>query len=164
MEINQNQTPSDKTELKEKLKNIFLPLTGENTIQKLPINTEKYKVEKKEELTTEITPVRKHDSIREKTNGVDFKNFDFGLSDKLTQNSLNNYFISNTSILPSSDTVNNESKSFTNSVDRLLAEKLQNNSDYFSILGNTRNKNYRFNLVNSINEEWNDLWEIVKEW
>ena len=26
------------------------------------------------------------------------------------------------------------------------------------------NRVSKINLVNSINEEWNDLWEIVKEW
>ena len=65
MEINQSQDQTDKSQLKERLKSVLFPsLPEDNRIEKTAINTEQYKVEKKEELQTEITPVKKHDSIR----------------------------------------------------------------------------------------------------
>lgn len=151
MEINKSQDRSDKSELKEKLKNIFGGLGSDTQFQKVPINTEQYKVDKKEEYKANITPVNKHESIR-KSDDRDLKKIlNFGILEKILGNTISNNFISND--IPAKT----ENTSPLNSVDSrfLIKDQLSNitNNNNIarvipqSILGNSSNKNFKFNLV-----------------
>ena len=148
MEIIRSQEQSDKTELKEKLKNILNGSLLDNKFQKTPINTEQYKNEKKEELKTEITPVKKHSSIRKSKSDNINKLIDFQIQKKLDDYSLVNYILKDNlnSIKENIESVRN----FSNEND--LASSINNSSNYLqnnnSIFGNKNNSNYSFKFIN----------------
>jgi hypothetical protein len=148
MEIIKSQEQSDKTELKEKLKNILNGSLLDNKFQKTPINTEQYKNEKKEELKTEITPVKKHSSIRKSNSDNINKFIDFQIQKKLDDYSLVNYILKDNlnSIKENIESIGN----ISNKND--LTSSIKNNSNYSqnnnSIFGNKNNSNYSFKFIN----------------
>jgi hypothetical protein len=165
MEINQSQDQTDKSQLKERLKSVLFPsLPEDNRIEKTAINTEQYKVEKKEELQTEITPVKKHDSIR-KGKEADLKKLIALHSEK--QNGSNNiikYFITN--IIPDQYSENiSRSENTANNLNASLGFNLSNSSksdlNKISLFGNKSNKNFKLSVLSIKNNPLFDLSKVT---